>query len=99
MASILKLFWSSRQDTVERYYGDICIKTPVIHLEESKQFIKNENAGKKGGLSVTFAVMFIIGEMAGSGILALPRLVTTYQGSGFKGGYSLGADFSYVAPF
>lgn len=33
----------------------------------------NDVVGKKGGLSVLFAIMFIVGEMAGSGILALPR--------------------------
>ena len=47
-------------------------------FEEENEFIKN-GVGKKGGLSVVFAVMFIIGEMAGSGILALPRFVSIFS--------------------
>ena len=32
-----------------------------------------EPKAEKNGLTVGFAVLFIVGEMAGSGILALPR--------------------------
>ena len=39
--------------------------------EETTSFLGEEKS--KGGLTVTFAVLFIVGEMAGSGILALPR--------------------------
>ena len=56
--------------------------------EETASFLGEEKS--KGGLTVTFAVLFIVGEMAGSGILALPR----YLQQTFKRNFS--SDFSKV---
>jgi hypothetical protein len=41
-------------------------------IEENDKFLVDVNESTHG-LSVAFAILFIVGEMAGSGILALPR--------------------------
>ena len=45
--------------------GNEEFKAGVAHGVETPQY----------GLTVTMAIFFIVGEMAGSGILALPRFV------------------------
>ena len=55
-------------------------------LKEESSLLRNGNGEFKAGvehgtktpeygLTITMAIFFIVGEMAGSGILALPRLV------------------------